>query len=94
LVIAILGGLADVERDLIRTCTAEGRSRTKACGQHMGGIKSPVDAVPAAIVAEHRASSLDRLALDSSQEANMVENQKPEYGIVKRATALKKDRIC
>ena len=30
------GGLADVERDLIRTRTAEGRSRAKARGQHMG----------------------------------------------------------
>src|SRR5205823_1081166 len=29
-------GLADVERDLIRTLTAEGRSRAKAQGQHMG----------------------------------------------------------
>jgi DNA invertase Pin-like site-specific DNA recombinase len=36
LMIAILGGLADVERDLIRTRTAEGRSRAKAQGQHMG----------------------------------------------------------
>ena len=36
LMIAILGGLADVERDLIRTRTAEGRSRAKARGQHMG----------------------------------------------------------
>src|SRR5208283_8562 len=34
--IADLGGLADVERDLIRTRTAEGRSRAKARGQHMG----------------------------------------------------------
>ena len=32
----ILGGLADVERDLIRTRTAEGRSQAKARGQHMG----------------------------------------------------------
>ena len=32
----MLGGLADVERDLIRTRTAEGRSRAKARGQHMG----------------------------------------------------------
>jgi DNA invertase Pin-like site-specific DNA recombinase len=31
-----LGGLADVERDLIRTRTAEVRSRAKARGQHMG----------------------------------------------------------
>ena len=34
--IAVLGGLADVERDLIRTRTAEGRSRVKAQGKQMG----------------------------------------------------------
>jgi len=33
--IAVLGGLADVERDLIRTRTGEGRKRAKARGQHM-----------------------------------------------------------
>ena len=33
---AVLGGLADVERDLIRTRTAEGRGRAKARGKHMG----------------------------------------------------------
>jgi DNA invertase Pin-like site-specific DNA recombinase len=36
LMIAVLAGLADVERDLIRTRTAEGRSRAQKCGQHMG----------------------------------------------------------
>jgi DNA invertase Pin-like site-specific DNA recombinase len=36
LMIAVLGGLADVERGLIRTRTAEGRSRAKARGRHMG----------------------------------------------------------
>ena len=36
LMIAVLGGLADVERDLIRTRTAEGRARATARGQHMG----------------------------------------------------------
>ena len=36
LMIAVLGGLADVERDLIRTRTSEGRERAKARGQHMG----------------------------------------------------------
>ena len=36
LMIAVLDGLADVERDLLRTRTAEGRSRAKARGQHMG----------------------------------------------------------
>jgi DNA invertase Pin-like site-specific DNA recombinase len=36
LMLAVLGGLADVERDLIRTRTAEGRSHAKARGQQMG----------------------------------------------------------
>ena len=36
MMLAVLGGLADVERDLIRTRTAEGRSRAKAQGKHMG----------------------------------------------------------
>lgn len=36
LMLAVLGGLADVERDMIRTRTAEGRSRAKGRGQHMG----------------------------------------------------------
>ena len=34
--LAVLGGLADVERDLIRTRIAEGRSRAKTQGKHMG----------------------------------------------------------
>ena len=36
LMLAVLGGLADVERDLIKTRTAEGRSRARSRGQHMG----------------------------------------------------------
>ena len=36
LMLAVLGGFADVERDLIRTRTAEGRSRAKERGKHMG----------------------------------------------------------
>jgi DNA invertase Pin-like site-specific DNA recombinase len=36
LMLAVLGGLADVERDLIRTRTAEGHSRAQKRGQRMG----------------------------------------------------------
>ena len=36
LMIAVLGGLADVERDLTRSRTAEGRSRAQKRGQRMG----------------------------------------------------------
>ena len=36
LMIAVLGGLADVERDIIRTRTAGGRCRAQKRGQHVG----------------------------------------------------------
>jgi DNA invertase Pin-like site-specific DNA recombinase len=36
LMIAVWGGLAEVERDLIHTRTAEGRSRAQKRGQRMG----------------------------------------------------------
>jgi DNA invertase Pin-like site-specific DNA recombinase len=42
--IAVLGGLADVERDLIRSRTAEGRDRAKRRGQHMGRPSRLTDA--------------------------------------------------
>lgn len=36
LIVAVLGELTDVERDLIRTRTTEGHAQAKARGQHMG----------------------------------------------------------
>jgi DNA invertase Pin-like site-specific DNA recombinase len=42
--IDVLGGLADVERDLIRTRTAEGRSRAQKRGQHMARPSKLTDA--------------------------------------------------
>ena len=44
LMIAVLGGLADVERDLIRTRTVEDRSRAQKRGQHMGRPSKLTDA--------------------------------------------------
>jgi DNA invertase Pin-like site-specific DNA recombinase len=63
LMIAVLGGLADVERDLIRTRTAEGRSRAKARGQHMG--RPPKLTAAQKAEARHRrtqGATLDELA--------------------------------
>jgi DNA invertase Pin-like site-specific DNA recombinase len=34
--LTVLGGLAEFKRELIRTRTAEGRSRAQKRGQHMG----------------------------------------------------------
>ena len=36
MMLAVLGGMADIERDLIKTRTAEGRSRAKARGKSLG----------------------------------------------------------
>jgi DNA invertase Pin-like site-specific DNA recombinase len=36
LILVVLGGLAEFERELIRARTAEGRKRAKANGVHMG----------------------------------------------------------
>jgi DNA invertase Pin-like site-specific DNA recombinase len=63
LMLAVLGGLTDVERDLIRTRTAEGRSRAKAQGKHMG---RPPSLTPAqqkeAIRRRAQGAALDELA--------------------------------
>jgi DNA invertase Pin-like site-specific DNA recombinase len=45
LMLAVLGGLAEVECDLIRTRTAEGRSHAKAQGKHMGRPPSQKEAI-------------------------------------------------
>jgi DNA invertase Pin-like site-specific DNA recombinase len=64
LMLAVLGGLADVERDLIRTRTAEGRSRAKAQGQHMGRPPSlsPPSQRKEAIRRRAQGATLDELA--------------------------------
>jgi DNA invertase Pin-like site-specific DNA recombinase len=63
LMLAVLGGLAAVERDLIRTRTAEGRSRAKAQGKHMG---RPPSLTPAqqkeAVRRRAQGTTLDELA--------------------------------
>jgi DNA invertase Pin-like site-specific DNA recombinase len=54
LMIAVLGGLADVARDLISTRTAEGRSRAQKRGQRMGRKPKLTEAQQAEAQAAHR----------------------------------------
>src|ERR1700674_6057569 len=61
LMLAVLGGLADVERDLIRTRTAEGRSRAKAQGKHMGRPPSLTAQQKEAIRRRAQGATLDEL---------------------------------
>jgi DNA invertase Pin-like site-specific DNA recombinase len=65
LMLAVLGGLADVERDLIRTRTAEGRSRAKAQGKHMG---RPPSLTPAQTERGHQATRAGRYAARIGEE--------------------------
>ena len=44
LMLAVLGGLVDVERDLVRTRIAEDRNRAKRRGQHVGRFSRLTDA--------------------------------------------------
>ena len=81
--LAILGRLADVERDLIRTRTTEGRARATARGQHMG---HPPQLSPAqrAEAIKHRAdgATLAELArsynVSSSAISRLSRRAKPE----------------
>ena len=63
LMLSVLGGLADVERDLIRTRTGEGRTRAKSQGKRMG---RPPSLTPAqqkeAIRRRAQGATLDELA--------------------------------
>jgi DNA invertase Pin-like site-specific DNA recombinase len=63
LMLAVLGGLADVEPDLIRTRTAEGRSRALAQGKHMGRPPSLTpEQLKEAIRRRRRGATLQELA--------------------------------
>lgn len=54
LMLAVLGGLADVERDLTRTRTAESKNRATERGQHVGR--------PSALTLQQQAKARQRQA--------------------------------
>ena len=64
LMLAVLGGLADVERDLIRTRTAEGRVRAKARGTHLGR--------PPKLTQEQRQEAVRRRDVDREPVADIA----------------------
>jgi DNA invertase Pin-like site-specific DNA recombinase len=77
-----LRGLAGVERDLIRTRTAEGRSRAKAQGQQMG--RSPAHPCP------HLTPAQQKEATRRRAEGATLDELARSYGIgistIRRAT--------
>jgi DNA invertase Pin-like site-specific DNA recombinase len=74
LMLAVLGGLADVERDLIRTRTAEGRNRAKAqgsssIGRRNGPCNIPVARPAQAALPAHRRGAGDGGRLPTEPDA-------------------------
>jgi DNA invertase Pin-like site-specific DNA recombinase len=64
LMLAVLGGLAEFERDLIRARTGEGRERAKARGVHMGR--------PPALTRHQREEAHEALANGSATQADLA----------------------
>ena len=64
LMLTVLGGLAEFERNLIRARTGEGRERAKARGQHMGR--------PPKLTTAQRREGLDALASGEATQADLV----------------------
>ena len=75
--IAVLGGLADAERDVIRTRTAEGRSRATARGQQMG---RPLQAHP-----HQRSEAIRRRDLGATLD-ELVHSYNVGISTIRRAT--------
>ena len=71
LMLTVLGGLAEFERELIRARTGEGRTRAKARGVHMGR--------PPTLTPHQRREALAELAAESSSQAELARR----YGVSK-----------
>ena len=64
LMLTVLGGLAEFERDLIRARTGEGRKRAQACGIHMGR--------PPKLTKHQRREALTALADGAATQADLA----------------------
>ena len=64
IMLTVLGGLAEFERDLIRTRTGEGRARAVARGQHMGR--------PAILTRHQQQEAVNALAAGTATQADLA----------------------
>ena len=62
--LTVLGGLAEFERELIKTRTGEGRERAKARGVHMGR--------PPRLTRHQKAEALKALDEDTAPQADLA----------------------
>ena len=79
LMMTVLGGLAEFERDLIRLRTGEGRTRAKARGVHMGR--------PPKLTPHQRREAAAALASGSATQADLVRRFKVSQSTISRLAA-------
>ena len=80
LMLTVLGGLAEFERELIRTRTGEGRARAKARGQHMGR--------PPALTPHQRQEALAELAAEGMTQTDLARRYGVSVATISRLAAL------
>lgn len=79
LMLTVLGGLAEFERDLIRARTGEGRERAKARGVHMGR--------PPALTRHQREEALRDLAKGKATQADLARRFNVSRSTISRLAA-------
>ena len=79
LMLTVLGGLAEFERELIRARTGEGRTRAVARGQHMGR--------PPKLTPHQRREALQALASDSANQADQARRFNVSKSTISRLAA-------
>ena len=76
LMLTVLGGLAEFERELIRARTGEGRQRAKARGQHMGR--------PPALTPPQRREALQALTAGTATQADLARQYNVSQSTISR----------
>jgi DNA invertase Pin-like site-specific DNA recombinase len=79
LMLTVLGGLAEFERDLIRTRTGEGRERAKARGVKLG--RKPK------LTVHQRQEAIKRRAIDGEPTRDIARNYNVHNSTISRLTA-------
>ncbi|MGH6847619.1 MAG: recombinase family protein [Methylocella sp.] len=79
LMLTVLGGLAEFERELIRLRTSEGRECAKANGVHMGR--------PAKLTVHRRRDALKALAEGTATQADLARRFNVSQSTISRLTA-------
>lgn len=86
LLVAVLGGLAEFERDLIKQRTAEGRAHAKARGVHMGR-KS--------IMSDHqKREALDALANGTAYKSELARRYNVSPSVITRLSKMNPTRLA